>query len=222
MACTSSSRVRGVERRGVGPSGRTGVSQRCRRRCRRERRTRRCPRPSRRRVTRGAGGRGGSRATAAAAAAAHVAEDPMGRRDPRVALLRVGGCGPADVLVVFDLDAEEASTGDVLVGDEDVEGGAVAGAALVAATGGPLELDLSDLTDMRPQQPLRGGGEVEVLGERAEEVEAERLTRQQIDPQPRPGQRARIPGRRRRLPRPAVWPGWTGSWPASVVCRRPV
>jgi hypothetical protein len=41
---------------------------------------------------------------------------------------------------------------------------------------------------VRPQQPQRSRGEVEILGKRAEEVEAERLARKQIDPQPRPGQ----------------------------------
>lgn len=55
--------------------------------------------------------------------------------------------------MVLDLDAEEAAAGGVSIGDEDVERGPVAGVALVAATGGPLELDLGDLVDVRPQQP---------------------------------------------------------------------
>jgi hypothetical protein len=68
-----------------------------------------------------------------------LAEDPVCLGDRGVALCGVGGGGAAEVLVVLDLDGEEAAAAVAVVGDEDVEGGPVAGVEGVAAAEGPLD-----------------------------------------------------------------------------------
>jgi hypothetical protein len=125
-----------------------------------------------------------------------VAEDAVGGRHLGVSRLVVAGEVPGEVFVVIDLDSEEAAACGAFVGDEDVERRPVSGVAVIPAARRPLEPDISDAGDLPgPHQPQSRGRKIGVLGEGAEEVEAQGLAGQQIDPQPGAAEEGAGPGR---------------------------